>query len=56
MRRKNLKGLTIQATRSNVRGNLYDMWIVWVVSLKESNIVRSICWAEYEAACSILLE
>jgi hypothetical protein len=25
MRRKNLKGLTIQATRSNVRGNLYDM-------------------------------
>jgi hypothetical protein len=25
MRRKNLKGLTIQATRLNVRGNQYDM-------------------------------
>jgi hypothetical protein len=51
-----LNGLTIQATRLNVRGNLYDMWIVWVVSLKQSNTIRSICWAGYNVACSMLQE
>jgi len=43
MRRKNLNGLTIQATHLNVRKNLYDFCIVKVVFIKQNNTVRSIC-------------
>ena len=43
LRRKNLNGLTIQATHLNVRGNLYDFYIIKMASEKQSNTVRSIC-------------
>ena len=54
MRRKNLKGLTIQATRINVRGTCKNCE-TYKTSLQNRAIIMSfICWAGYKAASSTL--
>ena len=55
-RRKNLNGLTIQATQPSVRGYLYYVWNIQFVSGKQSITLRSTCWTGYKAVCSILQE
>jgi hypothetical protein len=44
----------LQAIKTNANGNLYLMRNVSFVSGKQSNTLRSICWALYKAACDIL--